>query len=801
MADTHISGLESLETAGNGGSAMPAARRPGQSLSPVQPQPESASDPAWKDYQTVFTNAKAGMDGVDKARVQQIVWEMSKDSAHFKNEQRKQASVLERIERMKLQAAAITPAELAAAGRFLDARIAGCEARRDLTRTWLHVDMDCFYAAVHEREQPELKRLPVAVGGMGMICTANYVARRFGVRSAMPGFIGKRLCPKLVFIKPDFAKYTAAAEVVRGAFRQLDPDFESGGLDEAFLDVTDYCTRTSRSGEEAATELRRLVKEVSGGLTCSVGVAANKMLAKICSDINKPDGQYVLPPSRAAIMSFMDTLPVRKIPCIGKVTEQVLQGVLAVSTCGQLLAPDSRCRLPLLFSEVAAGFFLEAALGLAATRHGPKTDTSVDPGRKGISHERTFRNMSAPAELEAMAKQLVEALVADMGEEDIEGRNITLKLKLSTFEVRTRASTLPRHARTVVDILPAVLRLLRAELPVTIRLMGVRMAMLRKVNAGAKSPLARLLGLRHTAQRTDGQQGAAGTTSPPPLCGGSAPPACAAKATSGPQAAGAAASHGEVWANAVAYGGGAGLWDAFEVQQERLEAEAEDAELEEALSAEQEQADDDWPQQHDDYGGAEADEEEAICILDSDDEEWPAHAGPTGAHDQPRAGQQPEEQDARGGGAARKRTGDPATTGAAGPAAGPGHKRPRCQDTDSALEAGVGAAAGAGPGAGGATATQPVVTAAAWTCQVCTYARNRRQFLRCEVCDARKGMRPSTAAPHPAEQQAGLHGRRQQVRTNAAEAVGDRAQHPSLLALLKPPAKRAVQVPPDTWRA
>ncbi|KAG2435360.1 hypothetical protein HXX76_007433 [Chlamydomonas incerta] len=228
MADTHIAGPESLETSGNGGFAMPgmanpplAARGSGQALSQVQPQRERASDPAWKDYQTVFTNAKAGMEGVDKARVQQIVWEMSKDSAHFKNEQRKQASVQERIERMKSQAAAITPAELAAAGRLLDARIASCEARRDLTRTWLHVDMDCFYAAVHEREQPELKRLQVAVGGMGMICTANYVARRFDVRSAMPAFIGKRLCPKLVFIKPDFAKYTAAAEVVRGALRQV----------------------------------------------------------------------------------------------------------------------------------------------------------------------------------------------------------------------------------------------------------------------------------------------------------------------------------------------------------------------------------------------------------------------------------------------------------------------------------------------------------------------------------------------------------------------------------------------------
>ncbi|KAG2446814.1 hypothetical protein HYH02_008374 [Chlamydomonas schloesseri] len=917
----------------------PPQPMPQPQLRPPQQLQQSGAAPAWKDYQTVFTNAKAGMDGVDKARVQQIVWEMSKDSAHFKNEQRKQAGVLERIERMKQRSDALTPAELAAAGRSMDARITGCEARRDLTRTWLHVDMDCFYAAVHGREQPELKRLPVAVGGMGMISTANYVARRFGVRSAMPGFIGKRLCPKLVFVKPDFAKYTAAAAVVRGAFRQLDPDFESGGLDEAYLDVTDYCARTGRSGEEAAAELRRLVQEASGGLTCSVGVAANKMLAKICSDINKPDGQYVLPASRGAIMSFLDTLPVRKIPCIGKVTEQVLQGVLGVSTCGQLLAPDSRCRLPLLFSEAAAGFFLEAALGLADTRHAPKTDTSVDPGRKGISHERTFRNMSAPAEQEAMATQLVEALVSDMEEEGIEGRNITLKLKLSTFEVHTRAATLPRHARTVSDILPAVLRLLRAEMPVTIRLMGVRMATLRKVNAGAKSPLARLLGLRCMVQQpADAQkEGAASgsgatphdvTVSPQPLPGyGSAPPACVGRTVSGSQAAGVhrggsegcaampaasapAAGRSSAWpapaaaaslagpgaaaaartwepgesprllarghtghdrsagagrppqglqlalppcapapgvsgrglgpgpdggtrcsnggseigwelghaggggsapttprvgaaaanvgqqamrlpprpppaavagaagAGAAAYGsGGAGPWDALDVEQQEVSEDygAQDEELKDGL------------QDEDAYLGAEV-EDEAICILDSDDDlELGACAGPTGGAHFVKHGHEQAELHCRsttGEAAQQKRPAEPAAvSGADGPTSAPGLKRPRTQAAGGGGAAGASAPAGAGCGA----AVHSATAGAVWTCQVCTYARNRRQFLRCEMCDTRKGETRGAANPaRPVEQEVGSCGRKQQAGWGAGGAVVERNQRSALAALLQP---------------
>ncbi|KAG2487883.1 hypothetical protein HYH03_013465 [Edaphochlamys debaryana] len=483
------------------------------------PSPSGAPDPSpnpapWQDYQTVFTNAKAGMEGVDKEKVQRIVYEMSKDSAHFRNEQRKQAATAARIERLRERSAGLGPAELAAAGRSIDERVAALEAGRDLSRLWLHADMDCFYAAVHEAERPELKTQPMAVGGIGMISTANYVARKYGVRSAMPGFIAKKLCPQLVFVPLDFAKYTAAAEGVRAVFRQLDPDFESGGLDEAYLDVTDFCAAHGMTPEEAAAELRRRVRESCGGLTCSCGVAPNKTLAKICSDINKPDGHYVLPSSREAVMRFVDTLPTRKVPCIGKVTEQVLKGALGIATCGQLLGPQ-RARLGLLFSEAALGFFLEAGLGLGATRHAPKTDRAVEPGRKGISCERTFRAMRAPGEQEALAGQLVESLAADMASEEIEGRNLTLKLKLTNFEVRTRSVTLPRHVRAAPDMLPPVLRLLRAEQPLELRLMGVRMAGLRKVHAASRSPLARLLGLR-------------------PQGPGSAPPAAGAGTGAGP---------------------------------------------------------------------------------------------------------------------------------------------------------------------------------------------------------------------------------------------------------------------------
>eukprot|EP00803_Ostreobium_quekettii_P007518 evm.model.scf_237.8 EVM.evm.TU.scf_237.8 scf_237:50809-52710(-) len=140
----------------------------------------------WRNYETVFTNEKAGMGGVDKERVKRVVFEMSKNSAHFKNEQRKQAKVEERIGRLKVQAQKLTPQELAAQLRLMDQRIADLEASRDLSRTWLHVDMDAFFASVEERDRPELKSQPMAVGGKSMISTANYeVSISLGVGSVL----------------------------------------------------------------------------------------------------------------------------------------------------------------------------------------------------------------------------------------------------------------------------------------------------------------------------------------------------------------------------------------------------------------------------------------------------------------------------------------------------------------------------------------------------------------------------------------------------------------------------------------
>ncbi|KAL3138793.1 hypothetical protein ABBQ32_005635 [Trebouxia sp. C0010 RCD-2024] len=430
-----------------------------------------AQQSKWSNFETVFTNAKAGMGGVDKEHVKRIVYEMSKDSPHFKNEQRKQAQTEQRIQRLRAKAKALTPPELLASTKAMDRKILALEATRDLTKTWAHVDMDAFYAAAEELANPSLKSKPMAVGGIGMVCTANYNARKFGIRAAMPGFIARRLCPDLVFVKPDFQKYTKASQATRAIFRDFDPDFEAGSLDEAYLDISAYCEQHGMTGAEVAEQMRyRVFSETQ--LTCSVGLGPNTLLAKVASDINKPNGQYVLPAHSSALKEFVQSLSLRKVPGIGKVCEQTLKA-LGMEVCGDLIA--NRGLIGALFSPVAVDSFLSAGLGLGRTVHGERPQEG-EVSRKGISCERTFAAISSTADLEAKCAEIAEHLAGDMAREDLKGKTLTLKLKTTAFEVRTRAQSLPQHISTAAEIQAVALRLLTEELPIEIRLMGMRMS-------------------------------------------------------------------------------------------------------------------------------------------------------------------------------------------------------------------------------------------------------------------------------------------------------------------------------------
>lgn len=185
----------------------------------MEKKSESSSDAPipkpWQSYHTVYTNAKAGMDGVDKEKVQRVVYEMSKGSKFFENEERKEALMRQRTEKMREKCGKLSAADISHYQKVAERRITELEARRDLSRTWLHVDMDAFYAAVETLSNPSLKGKPMAVGSTSMLSTANYEARRYGVRAAMPGFIARKLCPELIFVPVDFEKYTYYSTLTR----------------------------------------------------------------------------------------------------------------------------------------------------------------------------------------------------------------------------------------------------------------------------------------------------------------------------------------------------------------------------------------------------------------------------------------------------------------------------------------------------------------------------------------------------------------------------------------------------------
>lgn len=333
----------------------------------------------------------------------------------------------------------------------------------------MHLDCDAFYAAVEQLDRPELKDLPFAVGG-GVLTTCNYVARKFGCRSGMAGFVAKKLCPDLIMIKTNFEKYTAKANEVRKVIAEYDPRFESASIDEAYLNITEYCREHDMLPADAVAQMRRQVHERTN-ITVSAGIAANAKLAKICSNMNKPNGQFVLPNERTAIMAFMRDLPCRKVNGIGRVLERELAAV-GVKTCGDIYG--ERRFLNRLFGEKAFEFLIQCYLGLGRTNVQPAEEYE----RKSVGTESTFRDMSDPDELREKLRWTAEELEKDMRRAECKGRTLVLKIKLHTFEVYTRQVVTPKAIYLASDLyshsLP-VLTKLQQEIPgMRLRLMGLR---------------------------------------------------------------------------------------------------------------------------------------------------------------------------------------------------------------------------------------------------------------------------------------------------------------------------------------
>ena len=305
-------------------------------------------------------------------------------------------------------------------------------------RKIIHVDMDAFYASVEQRDEPTLRGRPGVVAWRGprsVVCAASYEARRFGVRSAMPALRAERLCPEAVFVPPDFPRYKSVSRQIRAIFARHTDLIEPLSLDEAYLDVTAPKLDLG-SATAIAREIRARIREVTA-LTASAGIAPNKFLAKIASDWNKPDGQFVLKPHQ--VDAFLATLPVGRLPGVGRVTEARLKA-LGLHDCGDLRATEP---------EQLERLFGRWGLRLHDLAHGID-ERPVQPERATlqVSSEDTFPD---DLPLEALAPHLDRLAAKTWGGYQRElarhperrARTIVLKLKTADFRTLTRSLTLP----------------------------------------------------------------------------------------------------------------------------------------------------------------------------------------------------------------------------------------------------------------------------------------------------------------------------------------------------------------------
>ena len=336
------------------------------------------------------------------------------------------------------------------------------------TRKIIHIDMDAFFASVEQRDFPELRGKPVAVGGSaarGVVAAASYEARVFGVRSAMPSVTAARLCPDLIFVRHRFDVYKQVSQQIRDIFLDYTPLVEPLSLDEAYLDVTDHLE--GRTATKIAAQIRARIRETTG-LTASAGVSYNKFLAKLASDQNKPDGLCVITPDRGP--EFVLSLPVGKFHGVGPATAAKMQA-MGIATGADLHAQD----LDFLLRRFgkAGRYYWNIARGIDHRRVSP------DRIRKSVGAENTYSAdiMALDGALEAL-EPLAAKVWAAVARHDLRGRTVTLKVKFADFQQITRARSLG-HAVASQDELLSIARDLAGGVlpdPRGARLLGVTLS-------------------------------------------------------------------------------------------------------------------------------------------------------------------------------------------------------------------------------------------------------------------------------------------------------------------------------------
>lgn len=336
------------------------------------------------------------------------------------------------------------------------------------TRTILHVDMDAFYASVEQLDNPELRGKPLIVGGMGgrgVVAAASYEVRKFGVHSAMPTREALRRCPHALCVPPRFSRYKEVSAIVFGVFHEFTPVVEGLSLDEAFLDVTGSRAALG-SGEAVATKIKELIKQHTG-VTASVGVAPNKLIAKIASDLRKPDGLVVVRPED--ITSLMDPLSIRKLFGIGKKTAPQLENIGIQTLRDMRLAPDA------MLEPVFGRYVAQVKARAAGIDDRP---VIADWDEKQISAEETFeRDLTDKARMHAELAQLTDRMAGRLRASGWMAGCVVVKIRRKDFKTYTRQCQLRPLTQETRTLASAAAKLLDEWLEqqprAAVRLLGV----------------------------------------------------------------------------------------------------------------------------------------------------------------------------------------------------------------------------------------------------------------------------------------------------------------------------------------
>lgn len=462
-----------------------------------------------------FDDRKAGLRSAEKAKTEALIKELSKNSSFYINEERKAQQRQRQVEGLLVKTRQYEASVHSHPDVFrqLQRDVADLEAIFERCRSfdsiYAHMDMDMFFAAVEMKKNPQYAEVPLGIGSMSMLSTTNYVARKYGVQSGMPGFIGMRLCPQLVIVPTDFAACRVESAKFKGVVRDYDPDAQLLGMDEVMMCLNDYLARhhvdaTTHArrfdvAERVIEECRRRIAEATG-LTVSAGIAPTPTLAKMASNYNKPNGQFAVRLfSREAVMNYLASIPVRQVPGIGKSRESVLAG-LGIRTLGEVY--EQRHRLFYILTRKTYEFLLASSIGIGGMYDSLETAPSSsagatagqtvvamdgasnedDGGRKSVGHELTFYKLTNPMALQAIAYKNLRQSHETLAEEGLLCSQVVLKLKRRSFHVKQHSKSLNVYTDDHEVLRRALDELL---LPVVgdfaeFRLLGVRLEKLRQ---------------------------------------------------------------------------------------------------------------------------------------------------------------------------------------------------------------------------------------------------------------------------------------------------------------------------------